>query len=312
MAKRFSRLGLPYAGLTNQAGWTGNARFAASQLEVPLRWRSPARVFVNSMGDPFHSDITNEEIAAIFAVMAVCPHLTFQVLTKRPQRMREWFDWATSGPTTTALRLERCWFDITRSTRSKVAPRVWPLPNVELYVTAEDQKRANERIPILLDTPAAFHGVSLEPMLEDIDLEPYLDHIRQDSCVHCGDDARDFLLSGELRWTSRGDALCRECGNEREADGSGASLDLVIAGGESGPGARACNLSWLRNIVHDCEDNDVLCFIKQAGANAVDSLHVDDDEPPLPVTFKDRKGADPSEWESYLQVRQLPEVPHVQ
>ncbi|HEX2677839.1 MAG TPA: DUF5131 family protein, partial [Polyangiales bacterium] len=206
VAARFGAPGQPYEGLVSYksrvsglrytnpkaAGswtaprWNGNARFVPEMLDAPLRWKKPRRIFVNSMSDLFHDDITNEQIAAVFGVMAACPQHTFQVLTKRPARMKAWFDKVREIGATVAAKLPRVQTsDPQRYTKLFIAdqaegilqralwgcelevtpPFAWPLPNVWLGVSAEDQQRADERIPLLLQTPAAVRFVSAEPLL---------------------------------------------------------------------------------------------------------------------------------------------------
>lgn len=112
----------------------------------PLRWKKPTRVFVCSMSDLFHHDVPFEFIKDVSRVMRACPQHTFQVLTKRPERMAEF-----------AAAIGIAW------------------PNVWLGVTAEDQEQADQRIPVLLQIPAAVRFVSIEPLLEPVDLStiPY-------------------------------------------------------------------------------------------------------------------------------------------
>lgn len=145
MAHRFSGAGRPYDGLTvlgkHGPRWSGRARFVAEMLDAPSRWLGPRRVFVNSMSDLFHDDVTDEQIGSVFAVMASSRRHTFQILTKRPMRMQDWI-----------LRFAR-----------------EPMRNVWLGVSCEDQQRANERVPLLLKTPAAVRFVSAEPLLGPID-----------------------------------------------------------------------------------------------------------------------------------------------
>lgn len=140
MAARFSGEGQPYAGLITDGHWNGAVCLVLEHLEDPLRWKRPRRVFVNSMSDLFHEELSFQEIASIFAVMAAAPQHTFQVLTKRPGRMRAFFEVHE------------------------------PLPNVWLGVSAEDQttlRRAWE----LLKTRAAVRFLSLEPLLGPVDLD---------------------------------------------------------------------------------------------------------------------------------------------
>lgn len=123
------------------------------KLDEPLRWRKPRKVFVCSMGDLFHEDVPDEWLAAIWHTMSTSPWHIFLVLTKRPERMYRWVAGRIADGTTWREGLTRC-----------------PLSNVWLGVSAETQKRADERIPVLLDTPAAKRFVSVEPMLGPVDL----------------------------------------------------------------------------------------------------------------------------------------------
>lgn len=146
-------------------------------LADPLTWRKPRMVFCCSMTDLFLEQVTNEQIAAIFGVMAACPQHCFQCLTKRPQRMKEWFAWVTSQDR------DPRWVLADAATQAGVAARwtehppavwQWPLPGVWIGVSCEDQKRADERIPILLQVPAAVRWISYEPALEAVDFSAHL------------------------------------------------------------------------------------------------------------------------------------------
>ena len=141
--------------------------FHPKRLQEPMRWRKPAKIFVCSMGDLFHPDVKDEWLDKIFAVMAMCPQHTFMVLTKRPERMREYM----AGNCT-----ER-WLDEAVDlvyNCEYVDWKTFPLPNVWLGVTAENQEQTDKRIPVLLDTPAAKRFVSVEPMLGPVDVRRYL------------------------------------------------------------------------------------------------------------------------------------------
>jgi len=129
----------------------------ADRLDQPLRWKKPRMIFVNSMSDLFHQDVPDSFIDQVFAVMALAPQHTFQVLTKRAKRMREYM---SEGARASAV------FDIMRNSEigylaggDKLPPQSWPLPNVWLGVSVEDQAAADERIPLLLDTPAAVRWI---------------------------------------------------------------------------------------------------------------------------------------------------------
>lgn len=130
------------------------------RLDQPLRWRKPRCVFVCSMGDLFHEDVPDEFIYSMFGVMAKARQHTFQVLTKRPARMHEWISQRTAENGRSA-RVWSCF-------EGKAYRPSWPLSNVWLGVSAENQKAADERYPLLRDTPAVVRFYSLEPLLGPI------------------------------------------------------------------------------------------------------------------------------------------------
>lgn len=162
VAARFSGPGKPYEGLavmkSDGPHWTGKVRLVAAALDLPLRWRKPRRIFVNSMSDLFHKGLTDHEILKVFVTMARARQHTFQILTKQPRRMLEWF--------------LVCADDTVRPLAWAGVP--WPLPNVWLGVSVEDQETADERIPLLLQTPAAVRWVSAEPLLGPIEFPTML------------------------------------------------------------------------------------------------------------------------------------------
>ena len=167
-AERISELFRGVSGHPYEMGFDLTLR--PGRLVQPLKWKRPKRIFVNSMSDLFHEDLPDEFIDKVFGVMALCPQHTFQVLTKRPNRMREWMEKERKRVAVVECLAElyvghpelaeRWPFDVQRA-----GLRGWPLPNVWLGVSVEDQKRADERIPLLLDTPAAVRFVSAEPLL---------------------------------------------------------------------------------------------------------------------------------------------------
>lgn len=230
LAGRFAGPGQPYEGLARrvngQARWTGEVRFVPGVLDQPLRWRKPRRVFVNSMSDLFHEELPDELIDLVFGVMAIAERHTFQILTKRPERMRAYMrdrDWGEAA--NWALHQFAGPLDGDMHLLGEIVP---PLPNVHLGVSVEDQATADERIPILLDTPAAVRWISAEPLLGPVSL------------------ARRGLEPVSFYDTPRG-------------------LDWVVAGGESGPGARPCDLNWLRALRDQCDAAAVPFFLKQLG-----------------------------------------------
>ena len=195
------------------------------KLDQPLRWTRPRRIFVDSMSDVFHKDVSDDYVAQVFAIMALAPQHTFQLLTKRHGRMRS----LLNSQTFLQLvwdRMRAMSFDRT----TNMAPRLvlptsleWPLPNVWAGVSVEDQDRANLRIPALLDTPAVVRFISCEPLLGPVDL---------------------FASS----------RIDRDPG-----------IDWVIAGGESGRGARPMHPQWARLLRDECKEAGIPFHFKQRG-----------------------------------------------
>ena len=226
------------------------------RLDQPLRWRRPRRVFVNSLSDLFHDEVPDEFIARVFAVMALAPQHTFQVLTKRHGRMRSLLNSldfraivedsmrgfvARPGPA-------RSWYDS------------WSLPNVWLGVTVEDQKRADLRIPALLETPAAVRFLSCEPLLGPINLRDYADTLGDDDLGTCDWGYCDEPAVGLRRdfGSSEFISMLAVCARHR-------GIDWVICGGESGPGARPMHPDWARSLRDQCVAAGVPFFFKQWG-----------------------------------------------
>lgn len=242
------RVSAAYARTEADGEWTGRVNLLEDKLDMPLRWRKPRRIFVNAQSDLFHADVPDEFIARVWAVMALAPQHTFQILTKRHGRMRallksddfrDQFGWAATG-------ISPYW---------TAGDQPWPLPNVWLGVSVEDQKTADLRIPALLDTPAAVLFLSCEPLLGPLDL---------------------------TRWVRPHESPC-------EADGSPpwcicddppSNVDWVIVGGESGPGARPMHSDWARSLRDQCVTAGVPFMFKQWGewietANGTTIVHAD-------------------------------------
>ena len=158
-----------YAGTEADGDWTGRVNMVEDRLSLPLQWKKPRRIFVNAQSDLFHADVTNEFIARVWAVMALAPQHTFQILTKRHGRMRSLLS---------SDRFEDLFAEALYSTEhprgdepaEPVGSAPGPLPNVWIGVSVEDQARADLRIPALLDTPAAVRWLSCEPLLGPVDL----------------------------------------------------------------------------------------------------------------------------------------------
>lgn len=233
------------------------------KLGIPLHWTKPRRIFVNSMSDLFHEDVPDEFIDKVFAVMALASQHTFQVLTKHPKRMLDWFarDDGHSAPITRCIAeiyvshqgLATAFpFDAERAIG--VGMRGWPLPNVWLGVSVEDQATADERIPLLLQTPAAVRWVSAEPLLSGIDLGEWLGG---GECDDCGSRAplAYWPLSNGVRF----------CGCRSTAIKETRGIDWVVAGGESGPKARPMHPDWVRLLRDQCQAAGVPFFFKQWG-----------------------------------------------
>lgn len=337
----------PYHGLTTirngKVDWTGVARFIPKALGEPLKWRKPQRIFVNSMSDLFHHSVSNEEIAAVFGVMAACPQHVFQILTKRPERAVEWFEWL-SKQLYARITCEAMADSFMASGRAG-ATEPWPLPNVWLGVSVENQKTADERVPLLLKCPAAVRWVSAEPLLSGLDIGP---HLVGSSRFHVSVDVAGALrnrsfhgLSQDGKTLSSAEAAtalrrlqadgvkllpsegCDNFDEERGCRGHrNASIDWVVVGGESGPGARPFDLAWAQSIRDQCREAGVAFFFKQAGArpyrlvwgeaivngrNCMWARLRDDGWVEEGIHLKHRKGADlseiPGDWP-----REFPEV----
>lgn len=275
------------------------------RLSWPIgKWRNdPSRIFVNSLSDLFHRDVPDGFIARVWDVMAHAPQHQFLILTKRPGRMRSWVKrWAdTAGDDTAggggfpplpygpdAIRavypsgragLFASMLEDMGTPPDGAAyptydwmegPRWWPrvLPNVWLVVTAEDQRQADLRIPILLDTPAAVRGISVEPMLSPVDLAGFLPR---------SPDAPWYPV--ECRHGHQGCPIC----DRPVARGDG--LDWVVCGGESGKDARPMDAAWASALQAQCGAAGVPYHFKQAGAVLAREWGC-----------KDRAGQDPAEW----------------
>lgn len=274
------------------------------RLEQPLRWRKPKTVAVAFMGDLWHDQVPDEFIDKVFAVMALTPQHTYLLLTKRPERMRAYLAALAVDVQNWPLPGEKGSERIRTATLIQSA--IWPLPNVWLGVSCENQARADERIPLLLDTPAAHRWISCEPLLSAIALGFFKPAF--------------YTRGGRGRSTT---VRVRE------------GLDWCVIGGESGPHARPCDLGWIRDIRDQCKAAGVPCYVKQMGAKPVlpdtaegaREWHAgvqigairwpagaerwlygpDGRRAGYALWFRDRKGENPDEWPADLRVREMPE-----
>jgi len=279
--------------------WNGTALTMPDRLDQPLRWEKPRLIFVNSMSDLFHKDVPFEFIAAVFGVMAATPRHTFQLLTKRPERALEFFQWLGERPWPGSERDSRVWWCAhhareqgtevfmrgsddrsPHSNRNVALDTPWPLPNVWLGVSCENQETAEERIPLLLKCPAAVHWVSAEPLLGPIDFG-----------------------KADPVWSEDAGRFVR--------------VDWVVVGGESGAGARTCRAEWLRSIVHQCMRAGVSVFVKQLGAayedpeNGIAGAALArgmnaETRSLVSHVLRHPKGGDIEEWPVGLRVREWP------
>ncbi|TXH20578.1 MAG: phage Gp37/Gp68 family protein [Mycobacterium sp.] len=220
------------------------------KLDLPLRWRRPRRIFVNSMSDLFHDDVPDEYIAQVWAVMALAPRHTFQVLTKRHGRMRSLVGSGHfAGLVYKAVNAilaqgnpPRLGDDtIVAALDGFARGQFTVLPNVWGMVTAENQQWADIRIPALLDAPFAVRGVSLEPLLGPITLS-------QNWLVA---EERGAVFPADVR------VLLKHHGVPM--------LDWVVVGGESGHGARPMHPDWARSLRDQCTAAGVPFLFKQWG-----------------------------------------------
>lgn len=211
------------------------------RLDAPLRWTKPRKIFVNSMSDLFHQDVPDDFIDRVFAVMALSPQHTFQVLTKRPERMLAYMTQDGHGR----------WGFIDGRARQIYAAQhgrrfppgkilLGPLPNVWLGVSVEDQATADARIPLLLQTPAVVRWISAEPLLGPVSLARWLRQ-RSDYVIHSSDYGFEFY-------------------NETPP------LDWIVVGGESGPKARPMHPDWVRSLRDQCAASGVAFLMKQWGS----------------------------------------------
>ncbi|MGI9306846.1 MAG: phage Gp37/Gp68 family protein [Gammaproteobacteria bacterium] len=347
IATRFSGPGQSYEGFADgsprhsqtgavQTGrrghWTGRVELIPEKLDEPLRWRKPQKIFVNSMSDLFHEALDFRDIAAVYGVMAAAQHHTFQVLTKRPARRRDFMVWVAREVETMWAPLEgssaeaefcmhRAWKDGAGERIEAPLRRPWPLPNVWEGASVEDQATADERILELLQTAAARRFISYEPALGPV---AFAGHLWPSGIPgHCVD------IDGAW-WHPPGH--CEGASVNCRGDCCLSPLDWIIVGGESGPGARPFDVEWARSTIRQCREARVACFVKQLGTSvrcateapecgravcvgeyeghggqqpacARCCAHGNEDGYCWPLS---RKGSDPSEWPEDLRVREFP------
>lgn len=227
------------------------------RLDQPLSWKKPRKVFVNSMSDLFHKDVPDLFITQVFDVMEQAKQHTFQVLTKRHDRMRAFVQRREAAKREYAEKFDHCPTEAMRNSPAAEWARkraVTPPENIWLGVSVEDQKWADIRIPSLLETPAAVRFLSCEPLLGPVDLTKHLDRYEYKGSEH-----RDDV--GGVDWY-------------------GPRIGWVIAGGESGPGARPAHPDWFRQLRDQCQSAEVAFHFKQWGEWVPESLWLHRDTAP--------------------------------
>jgi protein gp37 len=230
--------------------WTGTVSIEYKDFQIPFHWNKPRRVFVCSMGDLFHEHVSNEWIDMVMAVIAVNSKHTFMVYTKRPQIMHDYF---TAGKDELINRWNlqlsaiRYPYQFPLLSIPNSVQNFWPINNLWLGVTAENQAMANYRVPILLNTLAAKRFISYEPALGPVEFT------KIEYFTGVGTHVINALAG--VSWykdidTKRYDTACHK-------------LDWVICGSESGPGHRNMELDWAENVKDQCERNKIPFFFKQ-------------------------------------------------
>jgi len=198
-----------------------------NRLDAPLHWKKPRRVFVNSMSDLFHPDVESDFVLRVLSVIKLAERHTFIVLTKRPKPMR----------------------DLLRSIH-------WLPSNMWIGVSVENQAAADDRIPLLLETPAAVRFVSCEPMLEEIDIRDALRGYPVQT-------SRPFIISREMALDAGDPSVEGMIWGTNEWEQTCPPLNWVICGCESGTSARPFDMDWARSLRDQCQDARVPLFLKQ-------------------------------------------------
>ena len=275
------------------------------RLTEPLHRKAPRAYFVDSMSDLFHEAVPDEVIDRVMVIIGDASHHLFMVLTKRPARMRDYF------ANLTRVRLRDAASAMWSGRRAFMAhPDAsvyrFPFRNLWLGTSVEDQARADERIPLLLDTPAAVRFLSMEPLLAAVDLGRWLTLVSSESMAEYVAGPATEERAARLTW----------------------ALSWVIVGGESGKGARPFDVAWARSLRDQCKAAGVPFFMKQLGAQPFDvetcsacgGLQNDQTTGHLPhgcgrygcavqrLRLRHTHGANPDEWPEDLRVRQFPGV----
>ncbi|MFN6559982.1 MAG: DUF5131 family protein [Nostoc sp. ChiSLP01] len=231
-----------------------------------LSWRKPKKIFVCSMTDLFGEWVENEWIDKVFGYMASAHWHTFHVLTKRPERAIAYFQRHNLAQSI-------------KDASDLVCKPELPLKNVWFGITCENQAMADKRIPLLLETPAAVKWLSVEPILENIDLKFGSWDVDVDD-----DTTRSIYVPNENNL-----------------------VDWVVLGGESGKNARSCHIVWVRSLVRQCQDASIPVFVKQLGSKPLHIQYIER-EPKHKYRYKisGNKGGKIQEFPEDLQIREFP------
>lgn len=268
MVHRFPHLHDPEGGMP----FTECVVLHEYRLDAPLHWKKPRMCFVCSMGDLFHEDVQQDIVRAVLVRVSELHKHRFIILTKRAQRMYEFM---------ATVNNKSGIFNTTRSQRR------WPLSNLWLGVSVENQATAEERIPLLLQTPAAVRFVSVEPMLGPVDMSPQF----------VG--GKVFAPLGEERYIDCGGCVGTPVHPQHpggqtpvcmghEAGG----IDWIIVGCESGPRRSPCNLEWVKSVIDQCDAANVPVFVKQLDLYLPSGVN--------------KVSHDPSEWPEWARRQEWP------
>jgi protein gp37 len=257
-----------YSQVINKKHWNGITVFRSNELLKPFKWKKSKRIFVVSMGDLFHESVPFEIIDKIITVIACNQQHIFQILTKRPERALEYFNWKEPDWANPGMREDQriryyCYHN--HDVDISHLDWHWPLQNLWIGVTVEDQERT-KRIDELIKIPAVIHFISVEPILEHIDLEKWLSPCSY-YCSHSEADFAAYTSSDEF---SQFDEIQRstECAlfylNNHRPEQS--KIDWVICGAETGNKARLMDPKWVRSLRDQCHKANVPFFFKKWGA----------------------------------------------
>lgn len=208
------------------------------RLDQPLKVKKPSMIGVCFMGDLFHDNVPHPFIKKIFSVIQKCPQHVFLILTKRPVNAIDYLHEISKQEIVISPRDHRSEINIGLKL---------PLSNLWIGVSVEDQKTADERIQKLLQIPAAVRWISLEPMLEGINLRCHT--LDLNTVVDYLEGHVSYPSDSELYW---------------KPPRSINRLDWVVVGAESGAKRRPCKLEWIEDIVRQCQDAGIPCFVKSA------------------------------------------------